>query len=531
MVWERCPPNRVGWGRRPAEFSMTHSRSRQAVLLCVAVLGVTFAARELFVGTEETVTRTNSNDPDAAGPRRSVLGPNLAVDPTATAEPSLEPETTREEFEVPRAVHATPYGQVRVAATLPGVAPELQTFEARFQNEQRFAEIPCTTSAEVKLTTGSWTGALIANGFDPIELPPFSIHPDTETDLGTFAFEPGSARIHGRIRMPRLSGPASDAPWIVDLFGAETTLCASCVVLPEGVTAPCERCGAFIDRWRRSVAHASEFTFFGLLAGRYRLHAFQPGYHDAGVEAWVELSRGGMKFVDLEAMPLADLEFELVDELGRPFTGVIEHDGRLRRPFIRFTFERDGRANLTASFRAETPQGEELNTAEALRATLFDMIEFGAIGRTSIAFTDSSSFEPSVEPPPFVDRARERGDHPTVVRSATAGSEIGVNGKHGSAANRFVVASLPMEMLRVTARCSGYGSDPIDVDLRLGSAAPVRLVMIENHAPPEQFIEIELGESLSRTLDGAIRFEGSPTLELRLTQPLILDATEPTKDG
>lgn len=510
---------------------MTRSRSRQAVLLCVAVLGVTIAAFELFEGTETLVAPMDASDPVAEGPRGSVVGPDLAVDPIASPDSSADAATTREVFEAPRTGLATPYGRVRVEATLPGVAPEFQTFEARFQNEQRFAAITSTTTAEANLTTGSWTGALIAKGFDPIELPPFSIRADAETDLGAFAFESGCARIHGRVRMPRSSGLASEAPWIVDLFGAETTHCATCVWPAEGATAPCDGCGAFNDRWRRTAPHGSEFTFFGLLAGRYRLHAYQPGYHDAGVEAWVDLSRGEVEYVDLEAVALADLEVELVDELGRPFTGAFERDGKLRRPFIRLTFERDGRANLTASFRAQAPQGEELDPARALRGTLVDMIEFGMIERTSIAYTASSDFHPPVEPPPFVDRARDRGDDSIPVRTASVGNEIGVNGKQGSAANRFLVGSLPMEVMRVTARCGGYGSDPKEVDLRLGSVAPVRLVMIENHAPPEQTFEIELSESVSRALSGAVQFEGSPTLELKLTLPLILETTEPTKDG
>jgi hypothetical protein len=425
------------------------------------------------------------------------------------AEEASSPE--REVIEsAPPAAELPDPGTLKIVVTAPNQQPDF-TFDLLAATPARFAHHTGSSPLRLELTAGEWQGALLAAGHEPIELPTFAIREGEETDLGQFVFTTGTSRVSGRVMPPFGQVLACDSKWTVDLFGPFVARCAECVAEPGAQWEPCRSCGGFNDRYRRFVDPNIEFVFAGLLSGQYRLHAYAPGFDPAGVESIFELSRGGMKYIELPLPPPAELELELVYENGQPFTGVIERDGESTRPLIQVHMDRDGRSPLRASFQAPAPATDSERTSIShtfvLSRSTYDL-------GTSISLSSYFPFSP-FEAPQRSDRAREDDDTLTPISAPGGPGEIAARGEPTAIANRFRITKIPSDRYTISVACDSYGSDAIEVDLRLGSTTSVRCVMKADVPPtfetaividvPIDAITVDFSNSESTALQTAVR--------------------------
>lgn len=495
---------------------MTGSRSRHALSMLAALLGVIVLARWLF-DSPESPSAPTVEDADAGIAESNPVAPSIAPDrtvPRAAAPTGGDPPdaAVREEVASERAPDSLPFGWVRLDATFVGRTPRASVYTAIFVRHDRCGSAEYPAPADTPLSAGRWRGELRSAGYETIPLPEFPIEEGKTTDLGRFVFEPGSATLHGALRDLSPTGATGGSPWFVDLFGGELPTCESCPFSEEGVAQPCQRCGRIDDRWRRELPVGGEFAFTGLLAGRYRLHAHRPGSDDAGVEEWIELARGSARFVDLVVAPPRELSFELFDPDGLPFTGILARDGERTRAPIRFTIRREGRAGLTASILPDLPSDARLEPHHEVRFL---------ISRAMLEITYRTEFAVSLSQhvraaPPYVDRPNADPAVAIAPRAAAAGGDVVLpaSRRDGDPPNRVRVAGLPPEVLTVTVRCDQYGSDPIVIDARLPWNLPIRVVMKPIDAPPEQEVEVLLDADASGGETPRISFDGSGRITL-----------------
>lgn len=383
---------------------------------------------------------------------------------------------------------------------------------ARFLSEQRFAEVTTSANLDAALTAGRWTARLHARGYEPLELPEFTIEPALPLDLGQVALARGNGVIEGDVIARHL---AQDAPVRVELRGHGRRRCTACLAplaATEGgkvVTEPVHGCGEGDEPSWFTLTGDRRFRFEQLAEGSYFLRAFDLG-RQIVEQRRVEVTRGGYVWQSLEISAPTLARVELRHARGALFSGDWASFHHETPADLEFDFQRDGtliaqghwtpdaaavrasvgeplvplRADATAS------AGEDAanrNAIELVLGRLFSQrTETRAGAGSPIRFVVSQG-----SPAERLDRARAEGDSLALAASEpelpAAGLEVVM-----TRPDAFVLAPLPRALLTLTVRCGGYESAPTVLDLRFGETLPCVVPLHLTDRRREELVWIEL---------------------------------------
>lgn len=348
-------------------------------------------------------------------------------------------------------------------------------------NQTRFARESVGDDATLRLTAGTYAGQLVSPGYERMELEPFLITAEQDTDLGQLWLVRGTGTIEGAVTAPHLP---VDEPILVELHGLGRLPCPTCLddvrsrkghgVVPEepafekmlpGVTInPC--CGYARHATFRRLVGERRFAFFDLAAGNYSL-IVRSATSSYRTLRELSLGRGERQWIEIALLSERPLTFVLHDTSGRPYF----------TPTARDAFGLDSEEEVEEVVEeGDSPVlSVRVNRDERLIARGWQYVYTHAM-----VFEESSeeSFTTAARDPRApIDRARVdqdifRVDDPRPDTTEEADLV-------GHDANTWTITALPAAEVVLRVSCGNATSGDVRVDLRTPPPQPLVLVLRE----------------------------------------------------
>ncbi len=399
----------------------------------------------------------------------------------------------------------------------------------RFLSEQRFAETTSGAAIDAALTAGRWTARLHARGYEPLELPEFTVDPALPLDLGHVVMARGNGVIEGDVIARHL---ALDAPVQVELRGYGRRRCADCLAprveseRSKGQeTEPAHGCGEGDEPTWFTLTGDRSFRFQQLAEGTYFLRAFDPA-RQIVEQRRVEVTRGGYVWQSLEVSAPTLARIELRHARGALFSGDWSSFHKETPTDLEFTIERDGKVIAQGNWKPDV-EAVRASVGEPLVPLNADAVEpegDGAVNqaitislgraltvyRVNEATTDLGDWLVAPSDGAIrvlagdngadrLDRARAEGDSLVLAANEPELSAAGLEAT-STRPDAFALAPLPRALLTVTVRCGGYQSEPMVLDLRFGEPLPcvVPLTITDRRREELDWIALPVPESCTK---------------------------------
>jgi RNA polymerase sigma factor (sigma-70 family) len=374
----------------------------------------------------------------------------------ARADSAPEPVTsmTRSDPLDPEASRLGPPGRLKLRVIEAASGEPLAAVTLRLLNETRAARVDQQPSeCDVAASAGTWSLAILHEGFEPELRENIEVRSNETTDLGVVALGRGSGVIEGHVVC---EGFDPGSPHFIELRGDGRSPCSPQCLL----RSPSEAyigCGYNWDRSVLPVGPDGRFVFRGLAAGTYFLRPLdeRPRLEPT---TQLELARGEWRTIDIPMRPPLTVIFHLDDERGDPFLGVwSDREPGMAQP-IEFFLTVDGfvtnfsvrseREDLEGRLGPPPPLDPNCSAAsqEGGRSV---PIETTRILHWTTRVDEERTADASLLPPP--------PPTPGYGHLELGCARLGPN--------RYLVQQLPACRIHWTAHCGPFVADELDVDL------------------------------------------------------------------